>query len=68
MGTLARNGGTLYQISFSVYCILILTLSLNAIICDGLRDLVPFLQFKEVETCNFTKSNTPQWMFFTFLK
>ena len=52
-------------------------------ICDALRDLVPFLQFKErenthgavilsvklqAEACNFTKNITPPWVFFTFLK
>ena len=51
--------------------------------CGALRDLVPFLQFKkreknthgrvlllvklQAEACNFTKSNTPPWVFFTFL-
>ena len=50
---------------------------------DVLRDLVPFVQFKKREkhpwrsvtfskvaglACNFTKSNTPPWVFFTFLK
>ena len=47
------------------------------IICDALRDLVPFVQFKKSEqhpwrsvtfseASNFTKSNTPPWVFFTF--
>ena len=51
-------------------------------ICGALRDLVPFLQFKKREkhpwrsanfsnvaslACNFTKFNTPPWVFFTFL-
>ena len=36
--------------------------------CDVLRDLVPFVQFKKREACNFTKSNTSLWMFFTFFK
>ena len=51
-------------------------------ICGALRDLVPVLQFKKREkhpwrsvnliklqasACNFTKSNTPPWVFFTFL-
>ena len=49
--------------------------------CDALRDLVPFVQFKKREKhggvlllvklqafCNFTKSNTPPWVFFTFFK
>ena len=38
--------------------------------------LVPFVQFKKhekhpwriVKACNFTKSNTPSWVFLTFLK
>ena len=48
-----------------------------------LRDLVPFVQFKKREehawrsatfstvagsACDFTKSNTPPWVFFKFLK
>ena len=47
-------------------------------ISDVLHDLVAFLQFKKPEkhqwrsvtfsTCNFTKSNTPPWVFFTFFK
>ena len=49
------------------------------IICYVLRDLVPFAQYKkrekkpmeecqvQAEACNFTKINTPPWMFFTFL-
>ena len=50
--------------------------------CDVLRDLVPFGQFKKREnahgvvlllvklqaTCNFTKSNIPPWVYFTFFK
>ena len=63
--------------------------------CDVLRDLVPFVQYKKHEkthgrvlllvklqaggvlllikfqaflACNFTKSNTPPWMFFAFFK
>ena len=42
---------------------------------DALHDLVPFVQFKknvknthEAEACNFTKSNTPPWLFFMFFK
>ena len=44
---------------------------------DALRDLVPFAQFQKREkhtwgsvtfSRNFTKSNTPQWVFFTFSK
>ena len=37
-------------------------------ICGALRDLVSFVQFKKREACNFTKSNTPPWVFFTFFK
>ena len=51
--------------------------------CDTLRDLVPFVQFKkhekhlggvlrlvklQAEVCNFTKSDTPPWVFFMFFK
>ena len=48
--------------------------------CDALRDLVPFVQFKKHKkhpwrsftfragACNFTKHNTPPWVFFTFFK
>ena len=47
------------------------------IICDTLRDLVPFVQFKRGENahggvllkvCNCTKLNTPPWVFSTFFK
>ena len=35
---------------------------------DALRDLLPFVQFKKCEKhpwrSNFTKSNTPPWLFF----
>ena len=52
-------------------------------ICDALRDLVPFAQFKQrenthggerllvklqAEACNFTRKNIPPWVFFTFFK
>ena len=52
-------------------------------ICGALRDLVQFVQFKKREKhpwrsvnfsklqaspCNFTKINTPPWVFFTFFK
>ena len=48
-------------------------------ICGALRGLVPFVQFKKRKkhpwmsvnfslACNFTKINTPPWMFFTFFK
>ena len=47
--------------------------------CDSFRDSVPFTQFKKREkhlwrsklqslACNFTKSNTPPWVFFMFFK
>ena len=52
--------------------------------CDVLSDLVPFVQYKKHEknpwksvtfskvqaflACNFTKSNTPPWVFFAFFK
>ena len=51
-------------------------------ICDVLRDLVPFVQYKKLENhlwrsvtfnklqaraCNFNKGNIPPWVFFTFL-
>ena len=44
---------------------------------DALRDLVPFVQLKKREkdpwrsvtsAINFTKGNTPPWVFFTFFK
>ena len=34
-------------------------------IWNALRDLIPFVQFS---ACHFTKSNTPPWVFFMFLK
>ena len=52
-------------------------------ICDALRDLVPFVQFKNAKNtnggvlllvnlqalaCNFAKSITHRWVFFTFFK
>ena len=52
-------------------------------ICGVLRNLVPLIQFKKREqhpwrsftiskvaglACNFTKSNTPLWVFLTFFK
>ena len=37
-------------------------------ICDALHDLVAFAQFKTASVCNSTKSNTPPWVFFMFLK
>ena len=51
--------------------------------CDALRNIVPLYNLKnvkithgvllllvklQVELCNFTKSNTSPWVFFTFLK
>ena len=54
-------------------------LKTSVIICDTLRNrnLVPFVQFKNVKNthgevllsvCNFTKGSVPPWVFFTFLK
>ena len=58
---------------------LLLALSIG----DALRDLVTFVQFKkrenthggvlllvvlQAEACDFIKSNTPPWVFFTFSK
>ena len=46
----------------------------SAIASDALCNLVPFVQFKKCEkhpwrkACYFTKSSTPPWVFFTFLK
>ena len=52
-------------------------------VCDALSDLLPFTQFKTVKNThggvlllvklhakawNFTKGNTPPWVFFTFFK
>ena len=39
-------------------------------ICDALRDLVPFVSFKNVKNTHggVTKINTPPWVVFTFLK
>ena len=36
-------------------------------ICGALRDLVPCAK-SLAKACNFTKSNTPPWVFFTFFK
>ena len=36
--------------------------------CDVLCVLVLFAQLKKKVTCNFTKSNTPPWVFFTFFE
>ena len=50
------------------------------IVCDTLRDLVPFVQFKKRENTHggvlilvklqatTTKTNTPTWVSFTFFK
>ena len=51
----------------------------NYSICDALRDLIPFVQYKKREkhpwrsvafskvvVCDFTKSNTLSWVFYTF--
>ena len=37
-------------------------------ICDPLRDLVPFVQFKKREKHPWRSANTPPWVFFRFLK
>ena len=43
-------------------------------ICDALRSLVPFVQFKNVKNTHggvlllFTKGSTPPWVFYTFFK
>ena len=57
--------------------------SIQFIVCDVLRDLVPCAQFEkrekllgrvlllvklQAEACDFTKSNTAPWMFFLFFK
>ena len=49
-----------------------------AFICDGLWNLVTFVLFENLEkhlwrsvtfsAYNFTKNNTPPWVFYTFLK
>ena len=55
----------------NVHCAYI-TLSCDVLlsICDALRDLVSFVQFKKSEKhpSNFTKNNTLLWVFFTFFK
>ena len=60
----------LHEISFNV-------LFMVFVIWDTLRDLVPFVQYKnvidtisKVESCNLTKSSTPLWgvFFFMFLR
>ena len=40
------------------------------IICGAVRDLVSIVQFKKRKKHQWrsTKSNTPPWVFFTFLK
>ena len=62
----------------SNHCALKLT---KLVYSDALRDLVSCVQFKKhekhpwrsvtfskVKACNFTKSNTPPWVFFMFFK
>ena len=61
----------------------VMLLGIMMFIYGAFRDLVPFVQFKKRENshggvllfvkfqalaCNFTKSNTPPWVFFMFLK
>ena len=41
-------------------------MTISAIICDAMRDLVPFIQLKKREKQQ--KSDTLPWMFFTFFK
>ena len=46
---------------------------LEGSLCDALRDLVPFVQFKKLKirpwrSVTFSKSNTPLWVLFTFYK
>ena len=49
-------------------------LKYNVSICDALRDLVLFVQFRKRgknpyrKTPNFTESTTPPWVFFMFVK
>ena len=54
-------------------CIKRSTESIVYMICGALSDLVPFVQFKKYEnhpwrSINFTKINTPPWVFFTFFE
>ena len=44
--------------------------NLHELICDALRDLAPFVQFKKREKRPWksVKSNTASWVFFTFFK
>ena len=73
------------QISWLVliWCVTLALASFYSNICGVLRDLVPFVQLKNVKNthrgalilvklqasaCNFNKSNTPPWVFFTFFK
>ena len=61
----------------------VLNIDLERLISDALLDLVPFVQLKKsrsnhggmlllvklmVSACSYTESNTPPWLFFTFLK
>ena len=71
-----------WNLSWKTHCGI--THILTSIIWDALLDLVPFLyNFKNVknthggviflvkllaEACNFTKSNSPPWVFFTLFK
>ena len=66
-----------FRSSFLFLCSLATLTSLLSAIEQNLRDLVPFVQFRKREKhpwrsvtfyCNFTKSNTHRWVFFTFFK
>ena len=73
-----------FPIFFEIFRTIILEfcfeeLFLSHIYYDALRDFVPFVLFKKREkhswgsvtfskACNFTKTNTPPSVFFTFLK
>ena len=54
---------------FKFNCNIFSNASIN---CDALCNLVPFIQIEKRKkhpiACNFTKGNTPPWMFFTFFK
>ena len=56
--SLRRGIFSLAMVILKYYC---------GIICDALRDLVPFVQFKKCEKHpTLLKSDTPPWAFFTF--
>ena len=43
-----------------------MTYKRSSTICDVLRDLVPFLQFKKRKKHSWKSVNTPPWVFFMF--